>query len=101
MIRKIKNIFDNFFFTDLRHYYIIIMMLEVRIVEVSVTRMGFAIVLKPLTRSRVVPIFIGPLETYSISSALDGQESERPLTHDLMKKCSGKPKIRIRESRCQ
>jgi len=61
------------------------MMLEVRIVEVSVTRMGFAIVLKPLTRSKVVPIFIGPLETYSISSALDGQESERPLTHDLMK----------------
>lgn len=60
-------------------------MLEVKIIEVSVTQMGFAIVLKPLTRNRVVPIFVGPLETYSISTALDGQVSERPLTHDLMK----------------
>ncbi|MES0490111.1 MAG: bifunctional nuclease domain-containing protein [Leptospirales bacterium] len=60
-------------------------MLEVRISEVSVTRMGFAIVLKPLLRNKVVPIFIGPLETYSISSAIEGQVSERPLTHDLTK----------------
>ncbi len=60
-------------------------MLEVKIVEVSVTQMGFAIVLKPLVKSRVVPIFIGPLETYSISTALENQTSERPLTHDLMK----------------
>jgi len=60
-------------------------MLEVRISEVSVTRMGFAIVLQPLLRNKVVPIFIGPLETYSISSAIEGQVSERPLTHDLTK----------------
>lgn len=60
-------------------------MLEVKIVEVSVTQMGFAIVLKPLVKNKVVPIFIGPLETYSISTALEKQISERPLTHDLMK----------------
>ncbi len=60
-------------------------MLEIEIIEVSVTQMGFALMLKPPTHEKVVPIFIGPLETYSISSALEGQKFERPLTHDLMK----------------
>lgn len=60
-------------------------MLEVKILEVSVTQMGFAIVLQPHGEKKVVPIFIGPLETYSISSALEGQKSERPMTHDLIK----------------
>ena len=60
-------------------------MLEIEIIEVSVTQMGFALMLKPPTREKVVPIFIGPLETYSISSALEGQKFERPLTHDLLK----------------
>jgi hypothetical protein len=60
-------------------------MIEVRILEVSITQMGFAIVLQPQGRKKVVPIFIGPLETYSISSALENQKSERPMTHDLIK----------------
>ena len=60
-------------------------MLEVKILEVSVTQMGFAIVLQPPGKKKVVPIFIGPLETYSISSALENQKSERPMTHDLLK----------------
>jgi len=60
-------------------------MLEVKILEVSVTQMGFAIVLQPPGKKKVVPIFIGPLETYSISSALENQQSERPMTHDLIK----------------
>ncbi|EMO28443.1 bifunctional nuclease [Leptospira interrogans serovar Bataviae str. HAI135] len=34
--------------------------------------------------SRVVPIFIGPLETHSITSVLDGTKPPRPMTHDLM-----------------
>jgi len=60
-------------------------MLEVKILEVSVTQMGFAIILQPPGKSKVVPIFIGPLETYSISSAIENQSSERPMTHDLVK----------------
>lgn len=60
-------------------------MLEIKILEVSVTQMGFAIVLQPPWKKKVVPIFIGPLETYSISSALEGQKNERPMTHDLLK----------------
>ena len=59
---------------------------EVTISDVSITNVGFAIFLKPTSDSsaRVVPIFIGPLETYSISSALDGVTPPRPNTHDLM-----------------
>ncbi|MDH5717254.1 MAG: DUF151 domain-containing protein [Spirochaetia bacterium] len=60
-------------------------MLEIEIVEVSVTQMGFALMLKTPSRPGIVPIFIGPLETYSISAALEGQKTERPLTHDLVK----------------
>jgi len=61
-------------------------MLEVTISDVSITNVGFAIFLKPreLEEGKVVPIFIGPLETYSISSALDGVSPPRPNTHDLI-----------------
>lgn len=61
-------------------------MLEVTISDVSITNVGFAIFLKPTgaVSNKVVPIFIGPLETYSISSALDGVTPPRPNTHDLV-----------------
>ena len=59
---------------------------EVEISDVSITNVGFAIFLKPVDGSteKVVPIFIGPLETYSISSALEGSPPPRPNTHDLI-----------------
>lgn len=60
-------------------------MLEVKVTEVSVTQMGFALILQPVNEKNVVPVFVGPLETYSISSALEKKKPERPLTHDLMK----------------
>ena len=60
-------------------------MLEIEVVEVSVTRMGFAVMLKAPGKKKVVPIFVGPVEAYSISNALEGQSFERPLTHDLVK----------------
>ena len=62
-------------------------LLEVSISDVSITNIGFAIFLKPLntTSEKVVPIFVGPLEAYSISSALDCiMPPPRPNTHDLM-----------------
>ncbi|MCB1175382.1 MAG: bifunctional nuclease family protein [Leptospiraceae bacterium] len=60
--------------------------LEVEISDVSITNVGFAIFLKAIDieSQKVVPIFIGPLETYSISSALEGSRPPRPNTHDLM-----------------
>ncbi len=59
--------------------------IEVTVSDVSITNVGFAIFLKPTKEQnpKVVPIFIGPLETYSISSALDGIRPPRPNTHDL------------------
>jgi hypothetical protein len=61
-------------------------LLEVKISDVSITNVGFAIFLKPVKAEseRVLPIFIGPLETYSISSAIDGVAPPRPNTHDLI-----------------
>ena len=35
--------------------------------------------------SRVLPIWIGPCEAFSISLALEGKIIPRPMTHDLMK----------------
>lgn len=59
---------------------------EVKISDISVTTVGFALILKPANFSskEVVPIFIGPLEAYSISNELQKIKNPRPNTHDLM-----------------
>jgi len=59
---------------------------EVKISDISLTNVGFAVFLKPkeTNDSRVVPIFIGPLETHSITTVIDGTKPPRPMTHDLM-----------------
>lgn len=59
-------------------------MVEVKIANISITQVGFAILLKTEKDKRVVPIFIGPLETHSISTVLSGNTPPRPMTHDLM-----------------
>lgn len=60
--------------------------LEVKISDISLTNVGFAVFLKPKesTDEKVVPIFIGPLETHSITTVIDGTKPPRPMTHDLM-----------------
>lgn len=61
-------------------------LLEATIYNISLTNVGFAVFLKAKDDSdqRVVPIFIGPLETHSITSVLEGTKPPRPMTHDLM-----------------
>ncbi len=61
-------------------------LIEVRISDISLTNVGFAVFLKPkdIPDAKVVPIFIGPLETHSITSILDGVVPPRPMTHDLL-----------------
>ncbi|MFN3603649.1 MAG: bifunctional nuclease domain-containing protein [Leptonema sp. (in: bacteria)] len=61
---------------------------EVKISDISVTTVGFALIFKPahFPSKEVVPIFIGPLEAYSISNELQGIKNPRPNTHDLMVK---------------
>jgi bifunctional DNase/RNase len=59
---------------------------EVKISDISLTNVGFAVFLRPTESedNRVVPIFIGPLETHSITTVIDGTKPPRPMTHDLM-----------------
>ncbi|MBM9546038.1 bifunctional nuclease family protein [Leptospira sp. 201903074] len=59
---------------------------EVKISDISLTNVGFAVFLRPKDSDdkRVVPIFIGPLETHSITTVIDGTKPPRPMTHDLM-----------------
>ncbi|TGN17620.1 bifunctional nuclease family protein [Leptospira idonii] len=59
---------------------------EVKISDISLTNVGFAVFLRPKEGddNRVVPIFIGPLETHSITTVIDGTKPPRPMTHDLM-----------------
>jgi hypothetical protein len=61
-------------------------LIEVKISDITLTNVGFAIFLKPKddSDSKVVPIFIGPLETHAITSVLDGITPPRPMTHDLI-----------------
>ena len=61
-------------------------LLEATIYNISLTNVGFAVFFKAKDDSdqRVVPIFIGPLETHSITSVLEGTKPPRPMTHDLM-----------------
>ena len=61
-------------------------LIEVKISDITLTNVGFAVFLKPKDTpdAKVVPIFIGPLETHAITSILDGVSPPRPMTHDLM-----------------
>jgi bifunctional DNase/RNase len=60
-------------------------MKEVKSIDISLTSLGFALILKPKGDERILPIFIGALESHSITLALQGEEYPRPLTHDLLK----------------
>lgn len=60
-------------------------MIEVRVAEVSISNIGFAIFLRPISDAyqKILPIFIGRLELHAIQSVLEGVKPPRPMTHDL------------------
>ncbi len=60
-------------------------MLPASVGEIAVTPMGFAIIVKPETKDKIIPIFIGPSEAYAISSILENQTTERPVGADLLR----------------
>ena len=65
-------------------------MVQVRVLGVALDAAGQRIVLlKPLLdeagAGRVLPIWIGDQEATSIAIAIQGEQAQRPLTHDLMK----------------
>lgn len=45
---------------------------------------------------RVLPIYIGPEEARAIALALEGVETPRPMTHDLMRDLLGSLEVEVR-----
>lgn len=60
-------------------------MLATSVHEIAVTPMGFAVILKPKSETKIIPIFIGPMEAYAISSVLQNEKTERPVGADLLR----------------
>lgn len=60
-------------------------MLPATVREIAVTPMGFAAVVKPEFKEKIIPIFIGPSEAYAISTVLQNEKMERPVGADLLR----------------
>jgi len=60
-------------------------MIPVRVATVSVSNVGFLVLLKGVEDPRSLPIFIGAPEAQAIAIELNGVRPPRPLTHDLLK----------------
>lgn len=57
--------------------------IEVGVEALTLTDMGFVLLLKGEATDRALSIFIGAPEAHSIALALQGETFPRPLTHDL------------------
>ena len=60
-------------------------MIHVKVAGLSLSNMGFVVLLKGIQDPRTLPIFIGGAEAQAIALQLDGVRIPRPLTHDLFK----------------
>jgi bifunctional DNase/RNase len=47
------------------------------------------LILKNEEAGKILPIWIGPYEAYSIMMAIEGVEAPRPMTHDLLRNVLG------------
>src|SRR3989339_1254570 len=57
--------------------------LEVRIYSIATSLTESIIFLDETGGSRIIPIWIGPMEAQAIAIRLSGYPSPRPMTHDL------------------
>jgi bifunctional DNase/RNase len=60
-------------------------MIHVKVEQLLLSNVGFAIILKSLDDDRALPIVIGAAEAQSIAIFINKVEMPRPLTHDLLK----------------
>jgi uncharacterized protein len=60
-------------------------MIQVKVASVSLSNMGFVVLLRNEQDARTLPIFVGAPEAQAIALHIDRVEVPRPLTHDLFK----------------
>ena len=60
-------------------------MILVKVEQLILSNLGFALLLKGVHDPRTLPIVIGGAESQSIAICLNNVQTPRPLTHDLMK----------------
>ncbi len=60
-------------------------MIPVNVSNLSISNVGFVLLLKSQADARTLPIFIGVPEAQAIALFLNGTTPPRPMTHDLMK----------------
>jgi len=60
-------------------------MIHVKVSGLSLSNMGFVVLLKGEEGGRTLPIFIGGSEAQAIALQIDNVKIPRPLTHDLFK----------------
>jgi len=60
-------------------------MIHVKVTGLSLSNMGFVVLLQGEHDPRTLPIFIGGAEAQAIALRMDNVEIPRPLTHDLLK----------------
>lgn len=60
-------------------------MISVQLDSLSVSNVGFVLMLKSVEDNRSLPVFIGLPEAQSIALFINNVDTSRPMTHDLMK----------------
>lgn len=63
----------------------VLVMIHVKVAQVSLSNMGFVVLLRGIQDERTLPIFIGGPEAQSIGFVMEKVNVPRPLTHDLFK----------------
>ena len=72
-------------------------MFKIEVIEIAITPVGFVLILSQSSDSvnTVLPIFIAQAEMVSISSILNKESNERPVTHDFIFNFLSKIKYKI------
>ncbi len=60
-------------------------MIQVKVAGLSLSNLGFVVLLRGEQDPRTLPIFIGGAEAQAIAVRLENLDIPRPLTHDLLK----------------
>ena len=60
-------------------------MIPVTVASLSISNVGFVVLLKSQKDARTLPIYIGPPEAQAILFRLNKVQLPRPITHDLFK----------------